>query len=125
MDQDKLDGADPCAELECSAWRQVAVDSNRALHAYLRDHGEPEHYGMPVDGVRHVVERLQSKLYRLKLALDQIKDTGVPDIFDGGPGDMNAEAKRYCAAFGACISIAKEALDDIEAEALGAYDRLR
>lgn len=43
------------------AWMKVAVESNKALDAYLRsvDPDLPEHYGMPTDGVRLVVERLR------------------------------------------------------------------
>lgn len=48
-------------ELECEkAWNQVAMESNKAVDAYLREvhSGLPEHYGMPVDGIRLVVEAL-------------------------------------------------------------------
>jgi predicted HAD superfamily Cof-like phosphohydrolase len=45
------------------AWIQTAVGANHSLDAYLRsiDPTLPEHYGMPVDGVRYVIERLQRK----------------------------------------------------------------
>ena len=39
-------------------WNAVAVESNNAVEEYLRSvyPDLPEHYGMPVDGVRMVVE---------------------------------------------------------------------
>ena len=45
---------------EQDAWVEVTVESNKAIDAYLREIWPelPEHYGMPVDGVRKVVERL-------------------------------------------------------------------
>lgn len=45
---------------ECEAWRRVAVESNKAIDTYLRElmPGLPEHYGMPVDGIRRVVDHL-------------------------------------------------------------------
>lgn len=48
-------------EMELQAWIDVAVESNRAIDTYLRtvDPTLPEHYGMPVDGVRRVVESLR------------------------------------------------------------------
>ena len=65
MSNDKT--SDECENKECSAWRTVAVESNKALSQYLRDHGEPkEHYGMPVDGVRHVVNQLEQERDQLK-----------------------------------------------------------
>lgn len=47
------------AELE--NWQNVAVEANKALDAYLRtkEPDLPEHYGMPVDGVRIVIEGLE------------------------------------------------------------------
>lgn len=39
------------------AWNRVAVESNRAIDAYCRSlcPDLPEHYGMPLDAVKHVV----------------------------------------------------------------------
>jgi hypothetical protein len=43
------------------AWMRVAEESNKAVDAYLRavDPTLPVHYGMPVDGVRRIVQKLQ------------------------------------------------------------------
>lgn len=53
-----LDAWPDTGELE--AWNTVAADSNKELDRYLREvmPGLPEHYGMPVDGVRRVVKYL-------------------------------------------------------------------
>lgn len=44
------------------AWSDVAAESNRAIDAYLRevDPTLPEHYGMPVDGIRRVVAGIRN-----------------------------------------------------------------
>lgn len=46
------------------AWIKVAVESNQAVDKYLRsvDPSLPKHYGMPVDGVRRVIQTLQTEL---------------------------------------------------------------
>jgi hypothetical protein len=43
---------------ECEGWRSVAVDAFKAIDAYARSIFPelPEHYGMPVDGVRKAFE---------------------------------------------------------------------
>lgn len=55
-DQDEAPD-EPCHP-ECEAWRAVAVESNKSVDAYLRSimPALPLHYGMPVDGVRKVIE---------------------------------------------------------------------
>ena len=54
---------------------------------------------------------LRAENERLRVALQQIDSCPVPDLPDyEGPADMSLSAKRYCAAFGACISIAHDAL---------------
>jgi len=57
---------------ETEAWNEVAAQSNRDLDAYLRtvDPTLPEHYGMPVDGVRRVVESLRTALAEAKTQAD-------------------------------------------------------
>jgi predicted nucleic acid-binding Zn-ribbon protein len=53
---------------EQKAWIQVAAESNGAVDAYLKQI-EPsleEPYGMPVDGVRRVVEMLQEQIRILR-----------------------------------------------------------
>lgn len=49
---------------EAEAWMAVAVEANRDLDAYLREVMPelPEHYGMPVNGVRKVVQKLQDDI---------------------------------------------------------------
>lgn len=50
-----------CAE--CEGWRTVAADAFKAIDAYARSiYPElPEHYGMPVDGVRKAVEHAYAR----------------------------------------------------------------
>lgn len=68
MNPEAFEAAFGPAETELEAWSQVAAESNHALDAYLRevDPTLPEHYGMPVDGVRQVVEKLQLNLESLR-----------------------------------------------------------
>lgn len=49
---------------EANGWATVAAESNKAIDAYLRsvDPTLPEHYGMPIDGVRMVVSALSAAL---------------------------------------------------------------
>ena len=49
---------------EQESWIEVAAEANRNLDAYLREVMPelPEHYGMPADGVRMVVKKLQKQL---------------------------------------------------------------
>jgi seryl-tRNA synthetase len=54
--------------LEQRAWIRVAAESNGAVDAYLKQI-EPSlkvPYGMPVDGVRHVIEMLQEQIRILR-----------------------------------------------------------
>lgn len=46
------------------AWSEVATESNKAIDAYLRSllPSLPEHYGMPVDGIRRVFKSLVEQL---------------------------------------------------------------
>lgn len=50
------------AELE--PWQEVAIQSNNAIDAYLREKKPdlPDHYGMPVDGVRMVIAELEENV---------------------------------------------------------------
>lgn len=59
---DAVDAFEKEAVQECEAWRRVAVDSNKAIDAYLRqlDPALPEHYGMPVDGIRRTVKEIKT-----------------------------------------------------------------
>lgn len=50
---------------------------------------------------------------RLKEALEKIKNTAVRRV-EGGPTDMTEHEKSYCAAFGACISTASDALASLD-----------
>lgn len=48
---------------------------------------------------------------RLRAALERIAAVQATEVpYGAGPEDMEAEAKRFCRAFGECISIAREAL---------------
>ncbi len=66
----------------------------------------------------HIVE-MERALFEMegerngyRKALQRIKDTEVPEIDpNSGPEDMHPDAKPYCAAFGACIVAAREALN--------------
>lgn len=62
---------------EVRAWNEVAAQSNRDVDAYLRtvDPTLPREYGMPVDGVRRVVESLRHETTdrgRVFAALDRL-----------------------------------------------------
>jgi hypothetical protein len=48
---------------EQKAWIHVAVEAFKELDNYLRtiDPSLPRHYGMPVDGVRRVIESIQGR----------------------------------------------------------------
>lgn len=48
---------------ESEGWIKVAVEANKAVDAYLRAEfpGLEEHYGMPVDGVRCVVQHVLTR----------------------------------------------------------------
>jgi hypothetical protein len=54
--------------VEQRAWIRVAAESNGAVGAYLRkiDPSLEEPYGMPVDGVRRVVEKLQQEIDKIR-----------------------------------------------------------
>jgi hypothetical protein len=46
------------------AWIRTAIEANKTLDAYLRSINPqlPEHYGMPVDGVRQTVEAVMARM---------------------------------------------------------------
>ncbi len=49
---------------ELQSWQTVAIDSYNAIDAYLREVNPilPEHYGMPVDGIRRTLEYVRDNL---------------------------------------------------------------
>lgn len=70
------------------SWQQVATDSNKAVDDYLRkiNPALPKHYGMPVDGVRIVVEQLRDVLEEcvawmdFRLTRDEPRDRARIDL---------------------------------------------
>ncbi len=58
------------------------------------------------------LSQLQTECSRLRTALERIDEMRVTEIdSESGDIDMSSETKMFCAAFGACIVIAHEALD--------------
>ncbi len=58
------------------------------------------------------LSQLQTECSRLRTALERIDDMRVTEIGpESGDIGMSPETKSFCAAFGACIVIAHEALD--------------
>jgi hypothetical protein len=73
---------------EQEAWIEVATESNIAVDAYLREVWPdlPEHYGMPVDGVRKVISRLEA----IKEAAEKWRNTA----FDQAGSDADCAANN-------------------------------
>jgi hypothetical protein len=66
------------------AWMKVAQESNIAIDQYLRKLKPdlPEHYGMPVDGVRMVVEHLTAQNDEMVKARDDLfREEAVARVF--------------------------------------------
>jgi chromosome segregation ATPase len=85
LEAERKSSADVMAELkEFQAWSRVAAKANRELDAYLRKvHPSlPKHYGMPVDGVRTVIEAEREAVRELvKAATTNAKeDWGYNDV---------------------------------------------
>jgi hypothetical protein len=51
-----------------------------------------------------------SRIRRMKQALEDIVETKVPKVVEGGPVDMSPDAKCFCAGLGKCVCLATDAL---------------